>query len=155
MTPVRFATTPRLRHPTPPTLVERFLCPCGHRWPTLISFVNSFQSNILDTDMLFGSPVHQNRITLSKWATLVLYAVEDSTVFSTLYFRQKINPAYRSIMNNLFPSLQIILAGVLLVPIITARTESTWSSKKTFMLLGSFDSQSNILSLILFQSRRL
>ena len=149
-----FATSPR--HPPPPLRPRSLkvsIAPGGIQWPNSISFANSFRSNILRTDMLSGSRVHQNRISLSKLATSVLYALADSTAFSTLYFPPKINPTYQSIMNNLFPGFPNTLARVLLVLIITVRTELTWRLNQTFMPLGSCDLRSDVPSLTSSQPR--
>jgi len=110
-----------------------------HRWRITISFANNFRSDILRTDMLCGSRVHQNLITLWKSAMSVTYAAAGSTVFSMLYIPQKINPTYRRIMNSLLPRVRIISARVLLVPTITVLLEFAWSVNQIFIPLGNCD----------------
>ncbi len=105
----------------------------------MISFANSFRSDILRMDMLCGSRVHRHPITLWKSVTLVTYAEADSTVFSMLYIPQKINPTYRRIINSLLPRVQIISSRVRLVPTITVLLELAWSVNQIFIPLGNCD----------------
>lgn len=99
--------------------------PCNLQWPTITSFVNSSQSNILSMDMPCGNQAHGNQIGLWKSAMLVSYVMANSIAFSMLCVPQKHNPTRQRVMNNLFPDFQITSARVLSALTITVRPESS------------------------------
>src|SRR5229473_5872421 len=96
--------------------VETFFDPS--KWLTTTSPANSFHSSTLRLDMHYGSRMQGNQICPYKSVMSVSYAEPNSTVSSTLCFRQTIHPTCsvcQNIMDPLSPVCWIISIMVLSV----------------------------------------